>query len=120
MGAVHVKVKLLGPPGRPVPPLQVEALVDAGATLSIFPARLLRSQGVKPMEEVRTRLADGRIVHRSVGEVRVKLNGHERTTQVIFGQAKDATVVGVVTLESMGLTVDPVRRRLVHSEYLML
>ncbi len=120
MGAVHVKVKLLGLPDRPVEPQTVEALVDTGATLSILPGALLRKVGVKSLHSVRTRLADGTIVRRSVGEARLKLNGEIVTTRVLFGQKHDATVIGLVTLESLGLTVDPVRRRLVHTDYLML
>lgn len=119
MGAVHVKVKLLGSKGASSLET-VEALVDTGATLSIFPAVLLRRLGVKPLHRVRSRLADGRVVHRGVGEVRLKLNGEIVTTRVLFGQAKDATVVGLVALESLGLAVDPTRRRLVHSEFLMM
>jgi len=121
MGAVYVTVKLLGPPERkPSKPEKVEALVDTGATLSIFPAVLLRRLGVKLLHRVRSRLADGRVVHRGVGEVRLKLNGEIVTTRVLFGQAKDATVVGLVALESLGLAVDPTKRRLVHSEFLMM
>lgn len=119
MGAVYVKVKLLGPPERPASPQTIEALVDTGATLSIFPAHLLRRLGVKPVDHVRMRLADGRVVRRDIGEVKIKLNGDMVTTRAIFGGPRDATVVGLVALESLGLTVDPTKRRLVHTEYLM-
>lgn len=117
---MYVKVKLLGSPEQAAPAKALEALVDTGATLSIFPSALLRQLGVKSTSRVRTRLADGRIVRRPVGEVRLKLNGEIVTTRVLFGQAKDATVIGLVALESLGLTVDPTQRRLVHSEFLML
>ena len=120
MSAVHVKVQLLGPPEQPTKPQTVEALVDTGATLSIFPGTLLRRVGVKPLHTVRTRLADGSIVRRSIGEVRLKLNGEAVTTRVLFGRERDAKVIGLVTLESLGLAVDPIRRRLVHSDFLLL
>lgn len=120
MGAVYVKVKLLGPPERPSSTAEVEALVDTGATLSIFPGSLLRRLGVRADAQVRTRLADGRVVRRSVGEVKMKLNGESVTTRILFGRSRDATVLGLVALESLGLTVDPTKRRLVHSEFLML
>ncbi|MEW6042254.1 MAG: hypothetical protein AB1633_12120 [Elusimicrobiota bacterium] len=35
------------------------------------------------------------------------------TTTVIFGKEIDATIMGVVTLEECGLTVDPINRKLV-------
>ena len=120
MGAVYVKVKLLGPPDRPSPPQAIEARVDTGATLSIFPASLLRRLGVKASDHVRTRLADGRVVRRDVGEVKIKLNGDVITTRTLFGRPHDATVIGLVVLESLGLTVDPKKRCLVHTEFLML
>ena len=119
MGGVYVKVKLLGSPDRPASPQTIEALVDTGATLSIFPAPLLRRLGVKASNHVRTRLTDGRVVRRDVGEVKMKLNGDVVITRTLFGRPHDATVIGLVALESLGLTVDPIRRRLVHTEYLM-
>lgn len=116
MGAVYVKVTLLGS----ARPEMVEALVDTGATLSILPSSVLRRIGVKPLQTVRTRLADGRLVRRDVGEVRLTLNGQAVTTRVIFGHARDAKVIGLVTLESLGLSVDPIRRRLIPAEFLMI
>ena len=32
---------------------------------------------------------------------------------VIFGEAEDSTLLGAYTLESMGLSLDPIRRELV-------
>ena len=99
---------------------RLEALVDTGATLSMIPATALRRLGIRPTDRMAVRLADGRIVHRSVGEVKLKVNGHTLTSRVMFGKPHDATVLGLVVLESLGLTVDPSKGEIVKGEALLL
>jgi predicted aspartyl protease len=66
------------------------------------------------------RLADGRVVRRSVGEARLQIDGKTVTSRVIFGKPRDATVLGLVALESLGLAVDPNKGTLVKGELLLL
>lgn len=120
MGAVVVTIEVLTPPGKRIRAEQVDVLADTGATLSIIPERILRRLGVKQLEKIRTRLTDGRLARRQVGETRLRINGRIVTSRVIFGKARDATVLGLVALESLGLTVDPLTKRLIPGEFLML
>lgn len=98
----------------------IEALVDTGATLSMIPSAVLRRLGIQPMERMRLRLANGRVVQREVGEARLKVDGHVVTSRVIFGRSHDATVLGLVVLESLGLAVDPSQGKLTKGEALLL
>ncbi len=93
--------------------VRVSALVDADATYSSLPARLLAGLGVAPVDKVKIELADGRVVRRELGNVLIELQGKTRATPVMFGRKGDATVVGLVTLEACGLAVDTVNRKLV-------
>jgi clan AA aspartic protease len=99
---------------------QLEALADTGATLSMVPGTILRRLGVRPIDHMPVRLADGRVVHRAVGKARLRIDGHTVTSRVIFGVRHDATVLGLVVLERLGLAVDQSRGKLVKGEVLLL
>jgi len=47
-----------------------------------------------------------------MGEARFFYEGHKAVSPVILGEEGDAAILGVVTLESMGLEVDPVRKQI--------
>lgn len=119
MGKVVVPIVLSAPTASSRSE-RLEALVDAGATLSMMPAPVLRRLRIRPTDRIAVQLADGRIAHRSVGEAKLKLNGQTVTSRVMFGKPHDATVVGLVVLESLGLTVDPSKGEITKGEMLLL
>ncbi len=90
----------------------VRATVDTGSTYTCLPATLLQELGVTPIERIKSELADGGIVEDAVGEVRVRVEGVERSTIVIFAEAGAPALLGAYTLEGALLVVDPVRQRL--------
>ena len=90
----------------------VPALVDTGSTYTCLPASLLRELGIAPVERIYTELADGSVVEESVGEARVRVEGIERSTIVIFAGEGAPALLGAYTLEGALLVVDPVRQRL--------
>lgn len=57
-------------------------------------------------------LADGRTVVRQVSECYVVLPQGEAHTPVILGEADDEVLLGVVTLEILGLVFNPFKRTL--------
>lgn len=119
MGKVVVPIEVL-PKAGSRGGAALEALVDTGATLSMVPGTILRRLGIRPIERMAVRLADGRVVHRSVGEGRLRIDGKTLTSRVIFGKPKDAAVLGLVVLESLGLAVDPSKGKIVKGEVLLL
>ena len=90
----------------------VHATVDTGSTYTCLPATLLQELGVTPIERIKSELADGSIVEDAVGEVRVRVEGVERSTIVIFADEGAPALLGACTLEGALLVVDPVRQRL--------
>lgn len=50
----------------------------------------------------------------------MRIDGKVVTSRIIFGQRHDATVLGLVVLESLGLTVDPSKGKVVKEEILLL
>ena len=92
--------------------INVEALVDTGASHTMLPGDLLLSLGVEAIESVSFKLADERVVEYQVGEARLRLDGRERTVLIVFGPEDAAPLLGATTLELFNLGVDPVGQNL--------
>ena len=90
----------------------VECIVDSGAIFAIVPARVLRRIGVRADRSEEFTLADGTHVRRRMGDALFAIAGQRGASPVIFGEPGDATVMGAVTLETLGLMLDPLRREL--------
>ena len=87
-------------------------LVDSGAVYSAVPAAELRRLGIEPTGERTFLLANGQPVKRKTGEARITFEGHSATCVVIFGQKGDSALLGVTTLENLGLIFDPLRQKI--------
>jgi clan AA aspartic protease len=111
MGTFHVAVQVGGIAGDRFE--MVEALVDTGASMSIFPTSLLQQLGVTPTETRTFRLADESGRAFQVGPARVRTYGKESFAVVGFGEPGMQPILGALTLEDMGLGVDPSGRRLI-------
>ena len=57
-------------------------------------------------------LADGSHTKRRIGGAVFEIDGRRGPSPVIFGERDDATLLGAVTLEALGLMVDPLKRQL--------
>ena len=111
MGIFSVPLEVGDPEGSRFE--RIEALVDTGATFSIVPASILHRLGVEPHERGSFELADGSLRDFSIGETRVRVDGKEINSPVVFGEETMEPILGAVTLEVLGRAVDPARRRLI-------
>lgn len=111
MGTLKVTIEVGDPHGRTFEELDV--IVDTGSTFTAVPGEALERLGVPFWRSFPSETADGRIVPVNVGQTTVRLEGMELTTQVIFAQEGEPSLLGVVTLEQAGLAVDPIAGRLV-------
>jgi len=109
MTEVRVRVANLADPRRSV---DVDLMVDSGAIYSVVPATLLRRIGVEPRQVQTFALANGGTVRRAIGDVRYEIDRSAGAAPVIFGRRGDTSLLGVVTLEALGLRLDPLRRTL--------
>ena len=118
MGTFYVALEIVSPSDDRSESLQ--ALVDTGASYSWVPASVLQGLGVEPTIRFPFVLADGRRIERDMAEARVRLNGEERTTLVVFGDEGTQPLLGAYALEGFGLSADLVNRRLVPVPGLLL
>lgn len=111
MGLTHVDLTIANP-ARPKREAILHLLVDSGAAYSVVPEATLRDLGIRPTGRRTFVLADGTEIVRRTGVALFRFRGEEGGSTVIFGEEGDAALLGVVTLEELGLILDPVRREL--------
>jgi len=111
MGMTDIRVRIanLADPRRSV---EVDLVVDSGAIYSVVPAAVLRRIGVEPRKVETFSLANGGTVRRPIGDVYYEIDRSAGAAPVIFGRRGDRSLLGVVTLEALGLSLDPLRRTL--------
>jgi clan AA aspartic protease len=90
----------------------VEFLVDSGAVYSLVPGKVLDEIGVEPYRTVDFALADGSKITRRVCSAYFEFEGEGGPAPVIYGEEGDTPLLGVTTLESLGLVLNPFTRTL--------
>ncbi len=90
----------------------VDALVDTGATYSMFPRDFLEDIQVEPSWMVDFKLADGSQIARWVGPAYLQLLDREMPCAMVFGDP-GVFLIGATALEIFGLAADPVNKCLV-------
>jgi len=88
-------------------PFEGEFLVDTGATDSMAPGDRLAEVGIEPEGRRKYELGNGEPVEYEYAFARVAFMGEETVTRIIFGPPGTEPILGVIALESAGMTVDP-------------
>jgi|SRR5206468_6008331 len=111
MGLTVLSIEV-GNPANPATRESVDFLVDSGAVYSFVPREVLERLAIAPHARQRFRLADGSTIERERGDALYFYKGQRGAAPVIFAESQDATLLGAVTLESLGFVLDAVRRDL--------
>jgi clan AA aspartic protease len=111
MGLTHVTVRISNL-AQDAEPWEGEFLVDTGAVDCLAPSEHLVRAGVAREGRAVYELANGEPVEYEYGFARISFLGSETVAQVIFGPSNAEPILGVVALENVGVTVDPVTRAL--------
>jgi clan AA aspartic protease len=98
-----------GPTGKKA---TVRFLVDSGASYTLLPEKAWKRIGLKPKRAELFALADGTTIERQVSEAHIALPQGEAHTPIILGEPGDEPLLGVVTLEILGLVLNPFTRTL--------
>ena len=91
----------------------VDALVDTGASYSLFPRTMLERLGIERRYILPFEQADGSVIQRDVGHATLVVNGTESSMRVIFGEDDAEALLGSNALQEFLLLVDPVAEELV-------
>jgi len=102
----------VGNPSKPAITEKIEFLVDSGAIYSVVPARVLKKLRIRPLATQEFRLADGSKIARKKGGALFRYGKRVGVADVIFGEKGDSLLLGSLTLEALGLSLDPLRREL--------
>jgi clan AA aspartic protease len=109
MGITFVEGTVIGPEGAQA---QLNFLVDSGANYTLLPLAVWKQIGLTPRRTVQCQLADGTILERGVSECEIHLPQGQAHTPVFLGEGGDQALLGVVTLENLGLVLNPFSRTL--------
>ena len=91
----------------------VSAMVDTGASYSVFPRSMLERLGIWRLERVGFEQVDGSVIEFDVGVAWMTINGRDRASSVAFGRDDTEALLGANTLQEFLLLVDPVEERLI-------
>jgi predicted aspartyl protease len=100
--------------------IEIDFLIDSGAVYSLVSGVQLKALGIKPYKTVDFTLADGSKITRQVGDAYFEYKGDGGAAPVIFGEKGDKPLLGVTTLESLGLVLNPFKRELYPMRMLMM
>jgi len=100
--------------------VEVEALIDTGATFPALPADLIEKLGLTLLREVDDEVAEGTAKLKLYGSVVVQIEDRIAVCPVIERPKGTTPIIGVIALEQMGFKVDPVTGKLVKGLPLML
>ena len=109
MGVTYIDGTVTGPTGKQA---EVHLLVDSGAQHTLVPYEDWRAIGLSARRSMTFTLADGTRVDRQISECVITLPQGEGHTPVILGEPGDEALLGIVTLEELGLMLNPFRRTL--------
>lgn len=110
MGVTYLKVKVVNPL-KPTHELERRFLVDSGAVYSVMPYEELKRLGVRPEGSQKFILANGEEVEKKIGEVKFFFRDRSATSKVVFGNP-DVFLLGITTLENLGMILDPISREI--------
>ena len=117
MGVTCIEGMVTGPIGKRE---TVRFLVDSGATYTLLPEKVWKAIGLIPKRTVVFTLADGTTMERKVSECHIALPEGEGHSPVILGEPGDEALLGIVTLEILGLILNPFNRELLPMRMLLV
>ncbi|MGH9362520.1 MAG: aspartyl protease family protein [Thermoanaerobaculia bacterium] len=109
MGITFIEGEVKGPTGKTA---NVRFLVDSGAIYTLLPKDAWQAIELLPKRSASFTLADGTRIERQISECHITLPQGDGTSPVILGEEGDEPLLGAVTLEILGLVLNPFNRTL--------
>lgn len=117
MGHVWVDAKIIN--AVTAQEVKVTALVDTGATFTIIPLWVHEKLNLKIIGKRRIETAKGE-TELDESFALVEMEGKHAVTPVLISRELKDVLIGVLTLEALGLTIDPTTGKLKETRILLL
>ena len=117
MGVVRTVIALVSPDRSRREPIPL--VVDTGSLFTWLPADRAAALGIAPEGIQRFRAIDGRLIERRVADARIEWENIGAIVRVVLGEPGDVSVLGLTSLETLGLEVDPRSQSLRRSDSLL-
>jgi len=98
--------------------IEEKGLVDTRSTLTVLPRKIAETLRLQTSATSKAMTAGGPISV-ELSDVQVEIGGKKGIVRVAISDIVDRLLVGVTTLENLGLSVDPLSGQLKESFYLM-
>ena len=113
MGKVVEKIKLINV-FEPEKEIELEAIIDTGATMLVLPQNVIDKLNLRKMREVKVRYANNKTEIKSIyGIVTVEICGRAGEFNVLAEPEGAQPLVGQIILEQLDLIVDPSTRKVI-------
>ena len=113
MGKVVEKVKLTSL-FEPEKSVEVDAIIDTGATMVVLPQDVIEELGLRKIGERKVRYANNQIQIKSVYRgVILELKGRDGIFDVLGEVEGSEPLVGQIVLEALDLIVDPITKTVI-------
>jgi predicted aspartyl protease len=112
MGSFSAKLRVWNPTS-PEKAEEVEAMVDTGAAFSWIHRERLERMGLVALRRMGFRAIDGSILERDTAAAWVGSDGFTGPDTVVVAERSDMEVIGVHTIEGLGLAADPAQKKLI-------
>ncbi len=112
MGSFSAKLRVWNP-SSPERTDEIEAMVDTGAAFSRIHRERIERLGAQVLRRMGFRAIDGSIIERDTAAVWVGSNGFTGPDTVVIAERNDMEMIGVHTIEGLGLAADPVQKKLI-------
>jgi len=94
--------------------IEIEAVVDTGATMSVLPIDLIQKLGLEKIDEVNVRYADNSVKRREVyGWIILEIAGRKAVFDVLAEDEVTQPLIGQIVLERLDLVIEPSTRKVI-------
>ena len=100
--------------------IELDALVDTGASVTSVPGSVLRELGVSPVANRQFRFVQGESRQMEMGRTWINIDGREEITLFVFNDEGTLPLLGALALEALFLGVDPVAQKLIPVDGLLM
>jgi len=94
--------------------VEIEAVIDTGATMSVLPVDLIQELGLERIDEVNVRYADNSVRRKEVyGWIILEIAGRKAVFDVLAENEGAQPLIGQIVLERLDLIIEPTTRKVI-------